>query len=94
VASCSRAGTRGTGRTAGCRAHPDTGCTLCDLHEGITLLVALFDRIRPEVPGPLLADCAAKAAVEALRRGVATDYPALVEQSRRMTGTAQTHGAH
>ncbi|MFC6015921.1 TetR/AcrR family transcriptional regulator [Plantactinospora solaniradicis] len=139
---------------------PDTGCTLCDLHEGITLFVALFDRIRPEVLGPLLADCAPEPAlrqtfmttlfdppraavgrmidrasargdlrtdldrdlvldmlgslvhyralfghaatgdadigraVEALLRGVATDYPALVEHSRRMTGTAQTHGAH
>ncbi|MBF9129371.1 TetR/AcrR family transcriptional regulator [Plantactinospora sp. S1510] len=139
---------------------PDTGCTLCDLHEGLTLFVALFDRIQPEVLGPLLADCAPEPdlrqrfmttlfdppraavarmidratargdlrtdldrdlvldmlgslvhyralfghaatgdadidrAVEALLRGVATDYPALVEHSRRMTGTAQAHDAH
>ncbi|GIG91296.1 TetR/AcrR family transcriptional regulator [Plantactinospora endophytica] len=139
---------------------PDTGCTLCDLHEGITIFVTLFDRIRPDVLAPLLADCASvtalretfmttlftppraavaemvdratargdlradvdrelvldmlgalvhyralfghaatgsadvERAVEALLRGVATDYPALVAHSRRMAGTAPTHPSH
>lgn len=139
---------------------PDTGCTLCDLHEGITLFVSLFDRIRPDVLGPLLADCAPDPAlrgtfmatlfeppraavaamvdratargdlrtdldrdlvldllgslvhyralfghaatgeadvgraVEALLRGIATDYPALVEHSRRMAGASRAHDAH
>ncbi|MEO3925482.1 TetR/AcrR family transcriptional regulator [Micromonosporaceae bacterium B7E4] len=139
---------------------PDTGCTLCDLHEGITVFVTLFDRIRPDVLGPLLSDCASAAdlrdtfmatlfappraavaemvdratargdlrgdldrelvldmlgalvhyralfghaatgsaeverAVQALLRGIATDYPALLAQSRRMADTAPTHPAH
>ncbi|MEV0390297.1 TetR/AcrR family transcriptional regulator [Nonomuraea sp. NPDC050643] len=140
---------------------PDTGCTLCDLNEGIGVFVAAFRRIRPDVLGPLLADCAAEPelretfmatlfeppraavgemidravsrgdlradldralvldllgslvhyralfghapvaeagpdaevekAVETLLRGVATDYPALVEHSRRLAG--DPHGA-
>ncbi|TDC02008.1 TetR/AcrR family transcriptional regulator [Nonomuraea longispora] len=44
----------GTART------PDTGCTLCDLNEGINVFVAAFRRIRPGVLGPLFADCAAE----------------------------------
>ncbi|WP_246080467.1 TetR/AcrR family transcriptional regulator [Nonomuraea mesophila] len=44
----------GTART------PDTGCTLCDLNEGINVFVAAFRRIRPDVLGPLFADCAAE----------------------------------
>ena len=39
---------------------PDTGCTLCDLNEGLNVFVAAFRRISPAVLGPLLADCAAK----------------------------------
>ncbi|WP_219412566.1 TetR/AcrR family transcriptional regulator [Pseudonocardia nigra] len=38
---------------------PDTGCTLCDLGEGIAVFVAAFRRMRPDVLGPLFADCAA-----------------------------------
>jgi AcrR family transcriptional regulator len=38
---------------------PDTGCTLCDLGEGIGVFVAAFRRIRPGVLGALFADCAA-----------------------------------
>ncbi|WP_246083293.1 TetR/AcrR family transcriptional regulator [Nonomuraea diastatica] len=44
----------GTART------PDTGCTLCDLNEGINVFVAAFRRIRPGVLEPLFADCAAE----------------------------------
>lgn len=39
--------------------YPDTGCTLCDLNEGINVFVATFRRIHPDVLGALLADCAA-----------------------------------
>ncbi len=38
---------------------PDTGCTLCDLDEGIRVFLAAFRRIRPGVLGTLFADCAA-----------------------------------
>ncbi|MQA87326.1 MAG: TetR family transcriptional regulator [Streptosporangiales bacterium] len=38
---------------------PDTDCTLCDLAEGIIVFVAAFQRMPPDVLGPLLADCAA-----------------------------------
>lgn len=139
---------------------PDTGCTLCDLNEGINVFVGTFSRIRPDVLGPLLADCAAdpelraafmatlfdppraavstmldravargdicddidrdlildmlgslvhyralfghaptsgtevERAVEALMRGIAVDYPALVEHSRRLMGAPEIHPAH
>lgn len=36
---------------------PDSGCTLCDLNGGITVFIAAFRRIRPDVLGSLLADC-------------------------------------
>ncbi|WP_232661501.1 TetR/AcrR family transcriptional regulator [Pseudonocardia sp. TRM90224] len=39
---------------------PDTGCTMCDLGEGIDIFVTAFQRIRPDVLGPLFADCAAE----------------------------------
>ncbi|MBA9007572.1 TetR/AcrR family transcriptional regulator [Thermomonospora cellulosilytica] len=136
---------------------PDTGCTLCDLNEGINVFIAAFHRIRPDVLGPLLADCSAdpglrstfmatlfdppraavaemldravargdlradidrslvldmlgslvhyralfghapngpaevERAVEALLRGIATDYPALLEHSRRLAAHAAAH---
>jgi AcrR family transcriptional regulator len=139
---------------------PDTGCTLCDLNEGINVFVAAYQRIRPAVLGPLLAECASKPdlrqallttlfepprqavaqmlgkavargdlrddldiglvvdmlgslvhyralfghapigdaeverAVESLLRGIATDYPALVEHSRRLTAAARAHAGH
>jgi AcrR family transcriptional regulator len=38
---------------------PDTGCTLCDLDEGIRVFLAAFRRIRPGVLAALFADCAA-----------------------------------
>lgn len=38
---------------------PDTGCTLCDLGEGIGVFLAAFRQIRPGVLGALFADCAA-----------------------------------
>lgn len=37
---------------------PDTGCTLCDLGEGIGVFLAAFRRIRPGVLAALFADCA------------------------------------
>ncbi|NUS74492.1 MAG: TetR/AcrR family transcriptional regulator [Corynebacteriales bacterium] len=39
---------------------PDTGCTICDLNEGLNIFVAAFQRIRPEILGPLHAACAAE----------------------------------
>lgn len=36
---------------------PDTGCTLCDLGEGLGVFVSAFSAIRPDVLAPLLADC-------------------------------------
>lgn len=36
---------------------PDTGCTLCDLVDGINVFVAAFRRMPPDLLGPLLADC-------------------------------------
>jgi AcrR family transcriptional regulator len=38
---------------------PDTGCTLCDLGEGIGVFLAAFRQIRPGVLAALFADCAA-----------------------------------
>jgi AcrR family transcriptional regulator len=40
-------------------AVPDSGCTLCDLDEGIRVFLVAFRRIRPGVLGALFADCAA-----------------------------------
>jgi AcrR family transcriptional regulator len=37
---------------------PDTGCTLCDLGECLQVFVAAFERMPPDVIGPLFADCA------------------------------------
>lgn len=139
---------------------PDSGCTLCDLNEGINVFIAAFRSIRPDVLGPLLAECTpdpelhrafmatlfepprcavasmldnavargdlradldrdlvldmlgslvhyralfghaptseaeVERAVEALLRGIATDYPALVEHSRRVAGAPQIHPTH
>lgn len=36
---------------------PDTGCTICDLDDGINLFVAAFRRMPPDLLGSLLADC-------------------------------------
>jgi len=139
---------------------PDTGCTLCDLNEGINVFIAAFQQIRPDVLGPLLADCTAdqrlrdafmtslfhppraavadmlnravargdlrddidpdlildmlgslvhyralfghapttdtqvERAVAALLHGIATNYPALLEHSRKLAGDPQTHPTH
>lgn len=139
---------------------PDTGCTLCDLGECITVFVAAFCRMPPDVLGPLLADCATlpglraefmttlfappraaveqtlrraidrgdlradldleltldllgsvvhyralfghapiteaeiERAVETLLRGIATDYPALLEHSRQLAAVPETHQLH
>jgi AcrR family transcriptional regulator len=37
---------------------PDTGCTLCDLDEGIRVFLAALRQIRPGVLAALFADCA------------------------------------
>lgn len=139
---------------------PDTTCTMCDLGECVELFVAAFQRMPPDVLGPLLADCAERSelreefmstlftppraaveqtltralhrgdlrpdldvalavdllgslvhyralfghaptstaevarAVETLLQGIATDYPALVEHSRQMSGDPQIHHLH
>ena len=39
-------------------------------------------------------DVEVERAVEALLRGIATDYPALLAHSRSMASDSQTHGAH
>jgi hypothetical protein len=139
---------------------PDTGCTLCDLDEALKVFVAAFRRMRPDVLGPLFADCAGdrelravfmttlfeppraavretldrahargdlredadldlildligslvhyralfdhaptsdveiERAVEALLRGIATDYPSLLEHSRGLSGDSKLHRLH
>ncbi len=139
---------------------PNTDCTLCDLDEGISVFVAAFQRMRPDVLGPLLADCAAQpelradfmtmlfdppraaveqtltraiargdlredldleltldllgslvhyralfghaptraaeieSAVKTLLQGIATDYPRLLEHSRRLASDPQTPHLH
>jgi hypothetical protein len=139
---------------------PNSGCTLCDLNEGINIFIAAFRRIRPDVLGPLLADCTSdpdlrgtfmatlfepprsavaemidravargdlradidrglildmlgalvhyralfdhapnssaevERAVEALLRGIARDYPALVEHSRLLAISQGAHEVH
>ncbi|MQA12754.1 MAG: TetR family transcriptional regulator [Pseudonocardiaceae bacterium] len=136
---------------------PDSGCTLCDLGEGLGVFIAAFGAIRPDVLGPLLAECApdpelhtefmatlfdppraavarmldravargdlradidrelvldmlgslihyralfghaptsnteVESAIEALLRGIATDYPALVEHSRQLQAAHAPH---
>ena len=45
-------------RRLGAAQVPDTECTLCDLTDGINVFVAAFQRMPPDVLGPLLADCA------------------------------------
>lgn len=139
---------------------PNSGCTLCDLGEGLNVFIAAFHTIRPDVLGPLLAECApdpalhaefmatlfdpprqavarmldravargdlradidrelvldmlgslihyralfghaptsnteVESAIEALLRGIATDYPGLVEHSRQLQATHGTHSVH
>jgi AcrR family transcriptional regulator len=139
---------------------PDTGCTLCDLDESLKVFVAAFERLPPDVLGPLLADSAGdldlraalmetlfeppraavretlerahargdlraevdielvldllgslihyralfghartsdaeiERVVEALLQGIADDYPALLEHSRRTGGHSRMHRLH
>jgi AcrR family transcriptional regulator len=139
---------------------PDTGCTLCDLDESLKLFVAAFERIPPDVLGPLYTDCAGERelreafmatlfdppraavketldrahgrgdlrddvdrellldligslvhyrvlfghatlsdaeierAVEVLLGGIATDFPALLAHSRRLSGEPTLHHLH
>jgi AcrR family transcriptional regulator len=146
-------------RLGGPRA-PDTGCTICDLDECLKLFVGSFKRLRPDVIGPLLADCVddrelrsafmatlfeppraavkqtldrahargdlrddvdrdlildligslvhyravfrhapmsdreLERVVEALLRGIADDYPSLLEHSRSTSGDSRMHRLH
>jgi AcrR family transcriptional regulator len=139
---------------------PDTGCTLCDLGDGISVFVAAFRRMPPGVLGSLLADCAEsdelraqfmsalfepprraveqmliaatdrgdlrpdadltltldllgslvhyralfghaptstseiEGAVETILQGIATDYPRLLEHSKRLSGDPDIHRMH
>jgi AcrR family transcriptional regulator len=139
---------------------PDTGCSLCDLDEGLKLFVAAFRRMPPGMIGPLFAECVGdrelraafmtalfdppraavretldrayargdlrddvdldlildliasfihyralfghaptsdveiERAVEALLQGIATDYPRLLEHSRRISGDPKLHHLH
>jgi AcrR family transcriptional regulator len=139
---------------------PDTGCTLCDLGDGIGVFADAFERMPADVVGPLFSDCASdpdlrdafmaalfqppraaveemltraiergdlrsdlslqlvldllgslvyfralfeheptgstdvEAAVHTLCHGIATDYPALVEHNRRLTGDPSRHSLH
>jgi AcrR family transcriptional regulator len=148
------------GRRLGEAQAPDTGCTLCDLDECLKVYVAAFERMPPDVLGPLFADCAGdrelraafmaalfdppraavkrtldrayergdlrddvdrelvldligslvhyralfgharttdveiERAVEALLQGIATDYPRLLEHSRRTSGDPKLHHLH
>lgn len=45
---------------------PLSGCTLCDLHEALSLFVDTFTRVGPRTLAPLLADCAEPALREQL----------------------------
>lgn len=139
---------------------PDTACTLCDISECIALYVQAFERMPPDVLGPLLADCTGSpelhhefmsalfdpprvavdrtleralergdlrtdfdrpltldllgslvhyralfghaatsgeevaSAVETLLRGIATDYPALLEHAQQQDSRSQAHDSH
>jgi AcrR family transcriptional regulator len=46
------------GLRLGATRAPDTGCTVCDLDECLKLFVGAFERMPPNVLGPLFADCA------------------------------------
>lgn len=37
---------------------PDTGCSICDLGECLSVFIGTFRRLPPDVLGPLYADCA------------------------------------
>jgi AcrR family transcriptional regulator len=148
------------GRRLGEVQAPDTACTMCDLADGIKVFVAAFQRMPPDLLGPLLADCAhdpdlratfmttlfdppraaveqvltrvlargdlredidrdlildllgslvhyralfghaptcdaeIEHAVEALLRGIATDYPRLLEHALSMAGDPEIHHLH
>ncbi|TDE01030.1 TetR/AcrR family transcriptional regulator [Jiangella asiatica] len=39
---------------------PDTTCTMCDLGESLSVFIAAFRRMPPDVLGPLYADCSSE----------------------------------
>lgn len=43
----------------------DTGCTLCDVHEALSLFARTFACMGPEILSPLLADCSGDPALRA-----------------------------
>lgn len=68
---------------------PDTGCTLCDLGEGIEVFLAAYRTIRPDVLSSVFADCSAdpglreryiEAIVEPPRRAVAQTIDQAIER--------------
>ncbi|WP_149359560.1 TetR/AcrR family transcriptional regulator [Lolliginicoccus suaedae] len=70
-------------------APPDTGCTLCDLSEGIEVFLAAYRTIRPDVLSSVFADCSAEpslrdlyieAIVEPPRRAVAHTLDIAIER--------------
>ncbi|GAB3437976.1 TetR/AcrR family transcriptional regulator [Streptomonospora sediminis] len=61
---------------------PDTECTLCDISECISLFACVFDRMPPDVLGPLLADCAGDPELRAAFMSALFDPPrAAVDQT-------------
>ncbi|MGH3898105.1 MAG: TetR/AcrR family transcriptional regulator [Pseudonocardiaceae bacterium] len=54
---------------------PDTGCTLCDHGEGLGVFITAFSAIRPDVLGPLLADCIGEPELHAEFMAILFDPP-------------------
>jgi AcrR family transcriptional regulator len=66
---------------------PNTGCTLCDLGEGIGIFLDTFHRLPPDVLGSLLADCAGEPKLRAAFMTTLFDPPraavaAMLDQAR------------
>jgi AcrR family transcriptional regulator len=69
---------------------PDTGCTICDLDEGLNIFVAVFQQIRPDVLGPLFAECATEP--ELRRKFMGTLFEPPRRSVLRMLETAAARG--
>ncbi|MFC4126386.1 TetR/AcrR family transcriptional regulator [Nocardia rhizosphaerae] len=59
---------------------PDTGCTLCDMAEGLAIFLGAYRTIRPEVFGALYAECVTDPALHRRYR------EAVIEPSRTAVG--------
>ena len=64
---------------------PDTGCTLCDLGEGLGVFLGAFRSVRPDVLAALYAECAADPDLRARFRDV------VVEPSRAAVAVTLGH---